>query len=364
MTSKLKLAVLFGGQSHEHEVSVTSARSMLAAIDIDRYDLLLIGICQSGRWLLFDSPQVLDQGATVDAIAEQVSNVPPSVWLDYVGGKCLRQLGSERQWAVDVFFPLLHGPCGEDGTIQGVFELADVAYVGCGVAASGLAMDKALMKAAFAAAGLQQLEYLVIHQHQWMHERDALIQQVIDRISGPFFVKPANMGSSVGVRKAYGGESLASAIDHAFRYDVKVLVERSAEGCREIECAVLGNEAPQASAPGEIIPGSEFYDYDTKYVNDRSQLIIPAQLSASIGERIREQALRAFACIDGQGLARVDFFVNSETDVVWINEINTMPGFTPISMYPKMWAASGIGYAELVATLIDLALARHAAKRR
>src|SRR5690606_22843977 len=265
---------------------------------------------------------------------------------------------------IDVFFPVLHGPYGEDGTIQGLLELAGVPYVGSGVAASAVGMDKALMKALFRQAGLPVVDYVVVTAAQWEQDRQAVRSKVQEDIGFPFFVKPANLGSSVGVSRVADPAQLDDAIALAFRYDLKALVERAAEDCREVEVSVLGNDFPEASIPGEIVPAAEFYDYRCKYLDDRSELIIPARISEDAAARVRAMALYAFRAIDAAGLARVDFFVHKETEEIWVNEINTMPGFTRISMYPKLWEASGLPYPQLIDRLIELALERPARRAR
>ena len=257
-----------------------------------------------------------------------------------------------------MIFPVLHGPHGEDGTVQGLFELANVPYVGCGVAASALAMDKVLAKQAFHAANIPQTDYQAYRVHQWQQDQAAMIESVKNRFEYPVFIKPANMGSSVGITKAHDQAELVDGINLAFKYDLKIIIEESAEGFREVECAVLGNETPETSVVGEIIPGKEFYDYETKYIDDKSELIIPAQLSESATQKIQQYAITAFQAIDGSGLARVDFFISQDSETVYINEVNTMPGFTPISMYPKLWQASGIEYTDLIDRLVSLGISR------
>jgi D-alanine-D-alanine ligase len=360
MPDRVRVAVLFGGRSCEHEVSVVSARSVIAAIDRQRYDVVMIGIDKSGRWLCaHDAQRLLGR----DVVAGD-DLVPVS--LDYPGGGQLVAAGSgsgDRQ-SIDVVFPLLHGPFGEDGTVQGLLELAGVAYVGAGVGGSAVGMDKELSRRVFAAEGLPQVEYTVVRRHRWERERESACAEIESRFPYPVFVKPVSLGSSIGVAKAHDGAQLRAGIDAAAQYDYKIMVEAAAQNCREVEVAVLGNEEPEASVPGEIVPGHEFYDYSDKYLDDRSRLIVPARLGPAMTEQVRNLAVRAFRAVEGAGLARVDFFVDPNDQAVWINEINTMPGFTPISMFPRLWQASGLSYPQLVDRLIELALARHRDRQR
>lgn len=360
---KIKVGVLFGGQSAEHEVSLISARSVVAAIDQSKYEISLIGITHQGQWLLAQDQSKALSYKTVD---EQTL---PAVTLDYTGTD--RQLMynqngviSEAITDLDVIFPVLHGPHGEDGTVQGLFELANLPYVGCGVAASALAMDKLLAKQAFMAAEIPQTDYYGYKVHQWQHSESAMIEKIETQFAYPVFIKPANMGSSVGITKAHDKGELVKGIKLAFKYDLKIIVEESAQGFREVECAILGDEHPRASVVGEILPGKEFYDYETKYIDDKSKLIIPADISPGASEKVRSLAVKAFQAIDGSGLARVDFFVSQDNQTVYINEVNTMPGFTPISMYPKLWQASGIEYAELIDQLISLGINKSKQKQK
>jgi len=360
---KIKVGVLFGGQSAEHEVSLVSARSVVSAIDQSKYEISLIGITHQGQWLLAEDQNKALSYKTVD---EQ--NLP-AVTLDYTGSD--RQIRHNQQGVIsdaitdlDVIFPVLHGPHGEDGTVQGLFELANLPYVGCGVAASALAMDKVLAKQAFSAAEIPQTDYEAYRVHQWQQDESAMIEKIEAQFVYPVFIKPANMGSSVGITKAHDRRELAKGVRLAFDYDLKIIIEESAQGFREVECAILGNENPQASIVGEIIPGNEFYDYETKYIDDKSELIIPANISLAAAEKVQGLAIKAFQAIDGSGLARVDFFVSEDNQTVYINEVNTMPGFTPISMYPKLWQASGIEYADLIDKLISLGIHKSKQKQK
>jgi len=363
---KKTIAVLFGGQSGEHEVSLVSAQAVIAALDPEKYQVLPVGITKDGRWLTGSGampallaaadPALLPAGsaAGAHALEEQQNEVdaPTSH-----GDMDLPTVARILPPGVDVVFPVLHGPMGEDGTVQGLLELAGVAYVGCGVAASAVGMDKALMKAAFAAAGLPLLPWLLVRRADWQRDPEATYTAVESTLHYPVFVKPANMGSSVGVGKAKDRDGLKYAIADAARYDRRIVIEQGIPA-REIEISVLGNETPEASVPGEIVPSGEWYDYHAKYIHGQSAIHIPAPIDAALADRVRALATRAFLAIDGAGLARVDFLLDKETGELWINEANTMPGFTPISMYAKMWAASGLRYPDLLDRLILLALER------
>ena len=349
---KIRVGVLFGGRSCEHEVSVRSARSVLEAIDRDKYELTMIGISKQGHWLMTgDALAVLQAG-----VVEERGLLP--VVLEQGGALMSRQGGALDQ-PLDVIFPLLHGPYGEDGTVQGLLELAGIAYVGSGVVGSAVGMDKEMTKRAFRAEGLPQVEYGVVRRHQWRQDPAGVQRRLETQLGYPMFFKPANMGSSVGVCKAHGPEEFRPCLEDAAAYDYKVVVEAEAADCREVECAVLGNEEAQASVVGEVVPGNEFYDYNAKYIDDNSQLIIPARLLPATATQVRELALRAFRAVEAAGLSRVDFFVSRQDERVYVNEINTLPGFTPISMYPKLWEASGVAYPALIDRLIQLALERH-----
>lgn len=357
MSDKIHLLLLFGGQSCEHEVSVTSARSMLEAVDREHYRLTLVGISRRGRWrMLADPAAAFARGRVADSDGD-------AVWLDYTGGAVLRGLDDpDLARAVDVVFPVLHGPKGEDGSIQGLLELAGVAYVGSGVVGSAVGMDKELMRRAFHSAGLAQTDWTCVRASAWRDAPGAELDRCESELGFPMFVKPCNLGSSVGISKAHDRAGLEQAVRIALRYDYKVMVEASVEKAREIECAVLGNEDPQASPPGEIIPGAEFYNYETKYVDDKSRLEIPATMDVGQADRLREDALRAFRAVEAFGLARVDFLVRQGEPDILVNEINTIPGFTPISMYPKLWKQAGLDYAQLIDRLVALAMERQREK--
>jgi D-alanine-D-alanine ligase len=356
--SKTRVLLVFGGQSAEHEVSVVSARSVYRAIDTDRYEVVLAGVSRTGQWVLEDDEaSLLEQNEVSNA-----NGLPVQLG---AGQRDLVALDgtSVGTGSFDVVFPMLHGPRGEDGCVQGLLELADSAYVGAGVAASAVGMDKELARAVFAHAGLRQTEYLVVRRSAWNADRPGTLTGIESKLRYPLFVKPVNLGSSIGISKVHDTQSLESAIDLAAGYDVKMMVETSVENARELECAVLGNDNPKASVIGEIIPGAEFYDYTTKYIDDRSQLIVPAELPESISAEIQRMSVDAFRAIDCAGLGRVDFLLAPSGDI-FLNEINTMPGFTPISMYPRLWQASGIPYPELIDELIQLALDRHRESRK
>ncbi len=363
MNKKLNLGIFLGGRSCEHEVSVVSARSVLEAIDHEKYNVYLIGIDKSGRWHLASSLDQLIENREVRTLSDinQTLEDRNQVTLGLYHQGNLRPAEGENSAvpALDVIFPVLHGTFGEDGTIQGVFEMAGIPYVGCGVASSSIAMDKALAKLVFTAADIPQAPGQIVTRSSWNSNSGGVIDDVVSGPGFPAFVKPANMGSSIGVSKAHDRQSLEQAIDLAFEFDNKIIVEQSMENCQEVECAVLGNEDPVASVVGEIIPGAEFYDYQTKYIDDKSKTLIPAEISQAAAKRVQELSIRAFKAIDGAGLARVDFFVSKTDDRVYLNEINTLPGFTPISMYPKLWSASGISYPNLIDRLVELAMEQH-----
>jgi D-alanine-D-alanine ligase len=365
MPPRLRVGVIFGGQSGEHEVSLASARSVIAALDPAKYEVVPIGITHRGRWLTGGDPMALltagvtepapDENAAPAALATQ--SVPSS--RELVPGAT-----GQRFPTLDVVFPVLHGTYGEDGTVQGLLELAGVAYVGCGVLASAVGMDKIACKAVFATAGLPQPRYLPIKRRDWERSPGAVIASIEAALRYPVFVKPANLGSSIGISKAQDATELAASLTDAARYDRRLLVEEAVPNAREIEVSVLGNDDPIASAPGEVVPSNEFYDYAAKYIDGKSGLLIPAPLPAQIAARARELAVQAYKAIDGAGLARVDFLLDGDTLELFVNEVNTLPGFTAISMYPKMWEATGVSYVELVDRLIDLALERHQDKAR
>lgn len=342
-SNKLRVAVLFGGRSGEHEVSVRSAASVIAALDRTKYDVIPVAITKQGRWL----PPVESSRLLPASVEGSVS----------LGGTVSVAPEPAASAGADVVFPVLHGTYGEDGTVQGLLELANVPYVGSGVLGSAAGMDKDVMKRLFYERGLASVPHIAVPRRR----REQAIPAVEQRFGYPVFVKPANLGSSVGVRKAVDREALRAALDEAARYDRKLVVEPAIDG-REIECAVLGNDEPEASVAGEIIPHADFYDYAAKYETDSAELVIPANLTPGQHAEVRRLAVEAFRAVDARGLARVDFFVERGTGKALLNEINTMPGFTSISMYPKLWEATGVPYGQLLDRLIALALEEFADK--
>ncbi len=361
MAAKIRVGVLFGGQSGEHEVSIVSARAVLAGLDRDRYEVVPIGITKQGRWIAgADAPMLLESQAD-PSLLPGGSGAASEFSAAQVKGKLVTtdnvQLASFNiQNSVDVVFPVLHGPKGEDGTIQGLLELAGVPYVGCGVLASAVGMDKAMMKSAFSAAGLPLLPWQLIRRIE-LADQQQVVARIEASLSYPMFVKPANMGSSVGISKARDRAELVAGLAEAARYDRRIVVEQGIPA-REIEVSVLGNDNVAASVAGEVVPSGEWYDYEAKYLSGASQILIPAPITPELAEQVRTLAIQAFKAIDGSGLARVDFLLNRENSDLYLNEVNTMPGFTPVSMYAKMWEASGSGYNTLLDRLIELALER------
>jgi D-alanine-D-alanine ligase len=389
---KIRVGILFGGRSGEHEVSLLSAASVLNAIDKDKYEVVPIGITKDGRWLTSEHAENLLTGklvleprhlragdpdttspAAVLARGEAVV-VPPEPVHRHTGlvpfqtDAGLMRRASDRAINVDVIFPVLHGTFGEDGTIQGLLELADIPYVGAGVLGSAAGMDKDIMKSLFIAVGIPIVKHVTILRGAWQKDPKKVQKLVESKLVYPVFVKPANLGSSVGISKAHNRKELGPAIEEAARFDRKIVIEQGVGGkkdkAREIECSVLGNDEPKASVPGEIVPGKEFYDYTAKYVDEGSQLIIPAKLTKAETKKVQELAVAAFQAVDCSGLARVDFLMDPKTRKIFLNEINTMPGFTAISMYPKLWAASGLAYADLIDRLIQLGIERHEDKKK
>ena len=360
MSRRLRVGVIFGGRSVEHEVSLVSARSILQNLDPARYEVLPIGITRQGKWVTSgDAARLLEDGL------ESGSTDPCLLPGDPTAGGLVRlgngfTPGAVR--ALDVVFPVVHGGHGEDGTLQGLLELADIPYVGAGVMASAVGMDKDMMKRVFREAGLPVVAFRVLLRREWEQRRAGILGELPGDLGYPCFVKPANTGSSVGISKAHDPRELEQGLEHAFRYDRKAVVEAAVDA-RELECSVLGNEEPVASVPGEVIPCNEFYDYDAKYISEGSRLVIPAEVPASVAEEVRRIAVAAFRAVDGSGMARVDVFLERSTHALYLNELNTIPGFTPISMYPKLWEASGLPYRELLNRLIALALERHRDKQ-
>jgi D-alanine-D-alanine ligase len=350
------VGVIFGGRSGEHEVSLASASSVIRALDPEKYEAVPIGITKEGRWLAGTGaqkmlPEVLRSGERV--------LLPP----DPTSAALLRLAPSVEPVAIDVVFPVLHGTFGEDGTVQGLLELAGLPYVGAGVLASSVGMDKDVQKRLFVEAGLPIVPFVVVRRSEWEADQTKVIRRIKKTFKFPVFVKPATLGSSVGMTRVKSAQELPAALDLAAEYALKIMVERCVTA-REIEVSVLGNDAPQASVPGEIVPHREFYDYTAKYLEQGTRLEIPAALSGKQVVTFQDFAVRAFQAIDGAGMARCDFFLEKKTGKIFVNELNTIPGFTSISMYPKMWEASGLRYPQLIDRLIELAFERHREKAR
>jgi D-alanine-D-alanine ligase len=391
MIDKLRVGVIFGGRNSEHEVSLTSARSVMSALDQEKYEIVPIGIDKRGRWLVGDDPLLaLERAAdpkllnrephpgvaqssaplhvTSGRLPDQALSLTQTDELQEDTGSAL--LTSDEDAAhqltqsarVDVLIPVLHGMYGEDGTLQGLFELVGVPYVGCGVLAASVGMDKGLMKAAFAAAGLRQLPYLLVRRIDWERQPDRVLDHIEATLRYPIFTKPANAGSSVGVSKCQTRSELLEGLALAAAHDRRLIIEQGVN-VRELEVAVLGNDDPQASVVGEIIPANEWYDYADKYLEGRTNYLIPAPLDDATADQVRQMAIDAFRAIDGSGLSRVDFLLDKDTNKIYINEVNTFPGFTSGSMYPRLWEASGLPYPQLLDRLIGLALQRHADQR-
>jgi len=380
---KLRVGVIYGGRSGEHEVSVASAASIIKHLDRGRYEPVPIRIEKDGRWTLADkAPTAISAADVIEHVRlESARSIRPgreahlvahpgedtvlsierqatSSDIDATGAATVRGVG------LDVVFPVLHGPYGEDGTVQGLLELANVPYVGAGVLGSAVGMDKAVMKTLFIASNLPVGPYIVVLRPEWTAGADAVATRVAEELRYPVFVKPANLGSSVGISKAKSDADLLTAMELALQFDRKIVIEAAVPGAREIECSVLGNDDPQASIPGEVIPSREFYDYEAKYLDDASQVIIPADLSDTQVRDVQRLAIAAFRAVDCAGMARVDFLMSRDDGRMYLNEVNTIPGFTTISMYPKMWEASGLSYPALIDRLITLALERHAEKQQ
>jgi D-alanine-D-alanine ligase len=372
---KLRVGVIYGGRSGEHEVSIASAAAVVQNLDKQRYEAIPIRIEKDGRWLIADR---LPASASAAEVIEQ-GRLHGTQRLSRGGREAhlLAHPGEEQILTIerggtpaitglglDIVFPVLHGPYGEDGTVQGLLELANIPYVGAGVLASAVGMDKAVAKLIFAARGLPLGKYLVVLRQNWESRREQIAAEVSAKLKYPVFVKPANLGSSVGISKVKTAAELSAAVALAAEYDRKIVIEAAIPKAREIECAVLGNDRPEASFPGEIIPSREFYDYEAKYLDEGSRLIIPAELPPAVTADVQRLAIEVFLAVDCAGMARVDFLMDGGSGKLYVNEINTIPGFTTISMYSKMWAASGISYPELLDRLITLARERHAQKQQ
>lgn len=358
MAKKVRVGLLFGGRSPEHPISIRSARSVVASLDRDRFTPVLIGIDPTGRWHLVGEDVFRQLEARSD---EQGTNEIVPTALRHVAGA--ERPRTDDPIAVDVVFPILHGAYGEDGTIQGMLEMLDLPYVGAGVLGSAVGMDKDVQKRLLRAADIAVVPFLTVQEGWWQRAPQEVEERALD-LGVPLFVKPANLGSSVGVHRAATAAELRPAIADALSYDPKILIEKGINA-REIECSVLGNAQPQASVPGEIVAGADFYSYDEKYSNSSSsELLIPAPLSPEMTARVRAMAVRTFEVLECSGMARVDFFLDRDSDQLYVNELNSIPGFTSISMYPKLWEATGLSYRDLLTRLIDLAFERHATRER
>ncbi len=377
---RLRVGVIYGGRSSEHEVSLASAAAVFANLSKERFEAVPVRIDRDGRWTIADRPPTAVSAAEVIEHARRAESTRGTRAAREVhlvarpGDETIlsverrpeaddEERASVTALGLDVIFPVLHGPYGEDGTVQGLLELANVPYVGAGVVASAVGMDKAIMKAVFGASGLPIVDHLVVYRHEWASRPADVLRLVVKRLSLPVFVKPANLGSSVGISRVADRQALPDAIDLAASFDRKLLVEAAVPKAREIECAVLGNDQPEASVPGEVVPSREFYDYEAKYVSSDSDLRIPAPLSKAKATDARQMAIAAFKAVDAAGMARVDFLLDDDSGTLYVNEINTIPGFTTISMYAKLWAATGVDYPVLLERLIGLALDRHAEKQ-
>ena len=380
---RLRIGIIYGGRSSEHAVSLASAAAIFANLDRERYEPVPIRIEQDGRWVLAEHPPTLASAADTIARArlepgratratrelhlvahpgdETMLTVERGVGADSVSDDAGHAIVTGL--ALDLIFPIVHGPYGEDGTLQGLLELANIPYVGAGVLAAAVGMDKVVMKVLFAASGLPIVRHDILLRRDWQADRAGIVSELTGRLRFPLFVKPANLGSSVGISRAMDRDTLSSAIDLAAEFDRKIVVEEGVTPCREIECAVLGNNDPEVSVPGEVIPSRDFYDYEAKYLDDSSETVIPAALTPTQTDEIQRLAIAAFRAIDGAGMARVDLLLKRNTGRIFLNEINTHPGFTTISMYAKMWAASGLSYPALLDRLIVLANERHTEKQ-
>ena len=351
---KIKLGLLYGGKSAEHEVSLLTARAVTQAINFEKYEVYPIFITKTGQWIKGNALEGPAESTDTLKLREETNKPNSIVSFLPTEGDAASQL--------DVIFPLLHGPNGEDGTVQGLLEVLNLPYVGNGVLASAAGMDKVVMKQLFAQAGLSQVPYVHFIRNEWKNNQSALMQQMEEKLKWPLFVKPANLGSSVGITKATNREELERAVEYAFKYDRKIIVEQGIVA-RELEMSVLGNDKPRCSVAGEVLPSKDFYDYEAKYEDGTTNYAIPAVTSSELLKKMEDAAIRAFKVLDCSGLVRADFFVTDNEEVI-INEVNTMPGFTPISMYPKLWIESGLSYSDLIEELITLAIERHEEKQQ
>jgi D-alanine-D-alanine ligase len=380
---RLRVGVLYGGRSGEHEVSLASAAAVFAHLDRKRYEPVPIKIEKDGRWALADKPpSMMSAGEVIEQVrldaARPVREGREVHLVAHPGEETILSIDRTSRardaadlpsaivtgLALDAIFPMLHGPHGEDGTIQGLLELANVPYVGSGVLGSAVGMDKAVMKVLFAARGLPVCPYRVVMRHEWDQNADRIASELERGLKYPMFVKPANLGSSVGISKAKDPRGLREAMALAAGFDRKIVIEAAVANARELECGVLGNDYPDASVPGEVIPSREFYDYEAKYMDADSKTVIPADVPSELAGIIRKLSVEAFKAIDAAGMARVDFLLGGKDESLYVNEVNTIPGFTTISMYSKLWAASGVEYPALLDRLIALALERHAEKQQ
>lgn len=379
---RLRVGVIYGGRSSEHEVSLASAAAVLRQLNPKQYEAIPICIQQDGRWSLADKPPSalseidLTEPANRPALSSNQSGESREVhFLAYPAESQIMTIHIDSEpshegirafvskFGLDIIFPVVHGPFGEDGTLQGLLELANVPYVGTGVLGSAVAMDKAVAKTLFSSNDLPIVKHLLVRAVRWNTGRNAVLEEISDLLTYPLFVKPANLGSSIGISKAADRPQLEQAIEVARQFDLKVLVEEVVPDARELECAVLGNDVPEVSVPGEILPSGEFYDYESKYIDDRTDYVIPAKLNSKQTSTVQAMAIEAFQAVEASGMARVDFLMAAETERLYLNEVNTIPGFTAVSMYAKLWQASGLGYPELLERLINLALERHREKQ-
>ncbi|MFA6321860.1 MAG: D-alanine--D-alanine ligase [Candidatus Buchananbacteria bacterium] len=365
--NKIKVGVIFGGRSGEHEVSIVSAQSVLKFLDRSKYEAVPIGITKQGQWIAGQKAvEYLKAGIKKLPFKSILIPDPTENRLTNVSEKTLAPVTETQKpfTKVDVIFPVMHGTYGEDGCLQGLLEMANIPYVGCGVLGSAVGMDKIVQKQIFAQAKLPIVEYVYFLSSAWSKNRQQIIKNIENKLKYPVFTKPANTGSSVGIGKCHNRQELIRGINEAARYDRKVIVEQGIENITEIEVSVLGNDKPRVSALGEIIPSNEFYDYDAKYVDGKTQAVIPAKLSAELTKKIKAYAIEAFKVLDLSGLSRVDFLLSKDKKRIYLNEVNTLPGFTSISMYPKLWEAVGLSYSKLLNELIDLAIKRHQQKNQ